>query len=327
MKHVIANLLLILIMTVSTMAQERSLVTLNMKNGDVLTGYTSIVKIPFATDYGNLAFPAKEVRKIVLGVSSEGVDRDVLYEQLDKIQFGALEESERAFDRLVEKDENILPMLRDYIESPDYEKKLYNPFNIELLYQILLEKYDLESDFSERDIIHFGEEHSVVGEYKFESITVDSKYGEFTVPRSSVGVIEIVLQEDEMYRTKTFKLLADQHISANRSNGWLKTGVLVKKGDNLTINATGEIVLESLDGNTYTADGGVNGSKPPSEKGPLFGNVVFKIGEKGPTRIAGNLYKAKSEATGILYLSIYESVYNSGNKGNYEVKLKVNQLD
>jgi hypothetical protein len=166
----------------------------------------------------------------------------------------------------------------------------------------------------------------VRGTYKFDNIKLDSEYGEFIAERHDIAEIQIRIFESDFLSSKTFKLLADQHITANRKDGWLKTGILVKSGDVLSIISEGEVTLESLDGNTYTPDGGVNGSPPPKEEGPLFGSVVFKIGEKGPLQVAGKSFRQRAELTGILYLSVYESVYNSGNKGHYTSKVKIEEF-
>jgi hypothetical protein len=39
---------------------------------------------------------------------------------------------------------------------------------------------------------------------------------------------------------------------------------------------------------------------------------------------AGDNYSGKSNATGIIYISIFESVYNAANTGSYAVKVSVN---
>ena len=165
-------LILILLQLHHLHAQEKTLITINMKSGDKITGYSELSRIPFITDYGNLSFPVEDVRRVVLGINSEGIDRHVLYGKLDKIRFGSLEESERAFDQLVNESERVLPMMRDYMDAPDYQSNIYNPFTVELLYRILLEKFNLGEDYSEYDVVHFKESYSIEGEFKFEEIFV-----------------------------------------------------------------------------------------------------------------------------------------------------------
>lgn len=56
---------------------------------------------------------------------------------------------------------------------------------------------------------------------------------------------------------------------------------------------------------------------------PAYGNVVFKIGENGISTKAGAKFNDKVNESGMLYLSIYETVFNASNTGYYIVKLKL----
>ena len=100
---------------------------------------------------------------------------------------------------------------------------------------------------------------------------------------------------------------------------------MIKKGQKLNISATGEVVLQSLSGGKYTPDGAV-GSAPGlgyDNTYAQYGNLVFKIGEQGTMTVAGSKYNKVADNTGLLYLSIYETVYNASNSGYYNVKVQV----
>lgn len=56
---------------------------------------------------------------------------------------------------------------------------------------------------------------------------------------------------------------------------------------------------------------------------PTYGQVVYKIGETGEALKAGKKSTIKVNNSGMLYLSIYETVFNVANKGSYNVKVKV----
>ena len=55
---------------------------------------------------------------------------------------------------------------------------------------------------------------------------------------------------------------------------------------------------------------------------PTYGNVVYKIGEQSTTPLrAGGKFNGTSTTAGMLYLSIYETVFNAANTGSYNVKV------
>ena len=54
---------------------------------------------------------------------------------------------------------------------------------------------------------------------------------------------------------------------------------------------------------------------------PSYGNLVYKIGDTGTTTKAGSKFSGVAETSGMLYLSIYETVYNASNSGYYSVKV------
>jgi hypothetical protein len=108
---------------------------------------------------------------------------------------------------------------------------------------------------------------------------------------------------------------------------------MVKSGQKLTINATGKVVLQSLSGNTYYPNGSTTSSNEEDDVEdnvddggstyPAYGNVVFKIGDSGETLKAGAKFSGSAKTSGMLFLSIYETIYNSANTGFYTVTVKV----
>ena len=122
-------------------------------------------------------------------------------------------------------------------------------------------------------------------------------------------------------------MLASKHISGNTDGGWLNTGIKIKTGQKININASGEIILASLSGAKYTPDGAANSTtseyESESSTYPTYGNLIFKIGDKGESIKAGSKYNNTAKDSGTLFLSIYETVYNSTNTGSYIVKVNL----
>jgi len=158
--------------------------------------------------------------------------------------------------------------------------------------------------------------------YDIKIISVTTEYGVLNIPREKIDLAEFYAQSKNQ-QTNNFTLIASKNISCNANGGWLKTGIMVKKGTKIQIVSTGEIILQSLSGNKYKPDGSVNGAAPANAEYINYGVVAFKIGEGGTTISAGAKYSGVAQNSGMLYISIYETVYNSNNTGSYNVKITV----
>ena len=101
----------------------------------------------------------------------------------------------------------------------------------------------------------------------------------------------------------------------------------------INLNATGTVTFASLSGNKYKPDGTLIGSATGAGQEdfygagayayPTYGNVVYKIGESGEVKRAGGKYNGSAVSSGMLYISIYETVYNASNTGSYNVVISV----
>ncbi|MBL7917847.1 MAG: hypothetical protein JNM96_05590 [Bacteroidia bacterium] len=134
-----------------------------------------------------------------------------------------------------------------------------------------------------------------------------------------------------------FKLMANKHISGNQNGGWFKTGITLKSGQKFSISANGEVTLASLSNSIYKPDGSTKASGATDYTGgeydggtgntyPTYGMVVYKIGEASYENLkAGAKFTGSAKTSGMLYISIYETVYNANNKGSYNVKISVSK--
>jgi hypothetical protein len=315
--------LLLGIMCLSAIAQnEKPMLTVRMKNGDIITGLTDISSIPFRTQYGDLAFPISDVSSISLGISTTGVDKTSVQNLLDKLHNGSTTDASSAFDKLIKMEESAIPIIKNYMETSTYKKKTAD-YTVEMAYEILLSRSGLTKNFKTKDVLQTSGETSVEGTYDFQTLALETDYGKLSIARSKISSFTITFRDVVNSNSGSFKLFSNLHISGNMNGGWMNTGILVKAGQNITISANGSITLQSLSGNSYTPDGGVNGSPGPNDNIPSYGSLIFKIGETGQTIKAGQLYSGKAQYTGIIYLSIYETVYNAANTGMYSAKVTV----
>jgi hypothetical protein len=298
--------------------------SIHLKNGDILTGITELRTIAFKTDFGTLNFPIDQINSIEIGLKDSRFDKGNLLNLLNKIEIGSNQEKEQAFDEIIAMDEGAIPFIKAYLSSSNTNTSSSTDISVQTLYEVMLAKYKVSRNYSLLDILTYNNEFRVEGSYEFSELLLKTNYGLIKVERNDMARVDVKIVTQGISNKNTFKLFANQHISANKDDGWLNTGILVKKGDIISIQANGQIILASLSGNTYTSDGGVNGSSGIESNKPSYGQVVFKISQGGSESKAGDNFTGAAAQTGILYLAIYESVFNSANSGYYTVHVNVN---
>ncbi len=233
--------------------------------------------------------------------------------------------------RITLKDDNIITgtvQLSRISLSTDYGKLEIPAKNVSGIRMGV--KSDDEENGKSMDIVEIDNTYSMAGQTNIKTMDVKTDYGTLNIPSDKIERMEVYMMTDGQ---STFKLLASKHISTNTAGGWLNTGVMVKKGESFTITANGQVVFASLSGAKYTPDGKTVGTAGASsydygaETGldnsyPMYGNVVYKIGEQGTIMKAGDKFSGTAPDYGMLYLSIYEVVFNPANTGSYIVKVE-----
>lgn len=308
----------------STLAQTENIVfTLHLKNGDIISGNSEILQIDLKTSYGNLSIPIGDVQTINVGLQNSNFDKSRLLDLLDKLDFGGNNERENAFDEIVKMNEGAIPFIKSYLKNSKNSGNS-SELSVGVLYDVMLAKYNVSRNFSLYDEVIFNEKNTVEGTWTFQDIMLETSYGRIKVARKNIESIDVKIMAPEGFsKDNSFKVFANRYVIGNQEEGWLNTEILVKKGETITITADGTISLASLSGNKYTPDGGVNGSPGPTDKKLNYGNLVFKISQNGDAIKAGDNIKFTADRTGIIFISIYETVFNSANSGFYNANVRV----
>ena len=242
---------------------------------------------------------------------------------LDKLDFGANKEKENAFDEIVKMNEGAIPFIKSYLQNSNTLSNS-SELSVEVLYEVMLSKYKVSKNFNLYDEVVYNGKNTVEGTWVFQDIILETSYGRIKVARKNIESIDIKTMAAEGFsKDNSFKVFANRYVLGNKEEAWLNTGILVKKGQEIKITADGEISLASLSGNKYSPDGGVNGSPGPTDKKLNYGNLVFRISQNGTPIKAGDNLKITAERTGIIFISIYETVFNSANSGFYTANVRV----
>ncbi len=305
---------------------------LTLRDGSNVTGTSTITKVDLATDYGKLEIPIKNVSSIDVGVKANAADKDKISKLLNQLSNTNEQMRSSAYSELNEMGIEAIPVIRNFIYSEKYDPALYTENSPENVLNELSSKFGISSDFSEKDIVAIDFQFAMGGDFPFEKIELKTAYGNLSIPKNKIKRIEVMYSEEGSGSDRTFKLMASKNISGNTNGGWLNTGINVRSGQKIEINASGEVALASLSGQKYKPSGAVANTGAVDNYDdygygnynyPTYGNVVYKIGENGTMLKAGEKFSGAANASGILFISIYETVFNAGNTGSYTVKVSV----
>jgi len=328
--------LFITLLVITSYSQNKGVLelTLTLRDGNVITGTTQkINSVALITPFGKLDIPIKNVSSITIGIDADKTNSDKIKNLCKQLNNTSEEMRGNAFEELIKMPIGAIPVIDEFILSNSYQATDYSDYTVESALSSLKSSHGISENASSDDIISIDYLYTMGGKYEFKDIELKTEYGILTIPKSKIEKID-VMYLNETNGLKSFKLLASKHISSNNSGGWLKTGIMLKAGQIISINASGEITFASLSGNKYKPNGKVVGStvdegydelgyEGASSNYPTYGNVVFKIGETGQVMKAGDKYNGSVKTSGQLYISIYETVYNAANTGSYVVNISV----
>jgi hypothetical protein len=306
---------------------------LTLRDGNVVSGSSTISNIVLVTDYGKLDIPLKNVISLDLGLSADKAKEGKIAGLVSQLSNSSEELRKSAYDELAKMDIRAIVTISDLLSSAKYQASTYTDYTAEAALAELQLKYGVDAGFSSKDIISIDYEYSIGGMYDFTKIDLKTAYGTLSIPKEKIKHIDVLYTGGNESGEMTFRLMGSKHISSNMDGGWLKTGITVKPGQKLTINASGEITFASLSGAAYKPDGSVAGSQDAAAANtydsygsgaayPTYGNVVYRIGENSTQVLkAGAKFSGTASSGGMLYLSVYETVYNASNSGSYTVKI------
>lgn len=315
-----------MIFAMSVFAQKEKVeLKLTLRDGNVISGTSaSISTVSLNTDWGKLDIPIKDVSSLEFGITPDESNKSKVTNLVKQMNDATEEKRQAAYDELVKLGIGSIPVLDDYIYSNDYVASEYTDYTAEAALSEMKSTYGVDEGYNDKDIVTINYEYTIGGTFAIKTINLKTEYGDLNVPKEKIQEMDVTYYE-EGAGDKSFKVLANKHISGNDNGGWLNTGIKVKNGQKINIIASGEVVLESLSGNKYTPDGNADSNYDYDYESsyPSYGNLVYKIGEDGDMIKAGSKYNGTAYESGTIFLSIYETVYNSSNTGFFTAKVTV----
>lgn len=309
-------------------------VRLLLRDGSSFVGTTKISNLIIANEFGKLEIPVKSVSRIELGIPSDDANKPKIINYIKQLSSSSEEMRKAAFDALSAMDVKAVPVIAAFLSSDDYKPSEFSDYTPELILNDLKAIYGLTDNISFNDVVFFDDNYVVGGSINnLNKIELSTTYGQLSIPKEKIKSIEILYLPGDTGNELTFILNASKNISSNQNGGWLKTGVMLHPGKTLLIKSSGQVILASLSNGKYNPDGVIKNSGsaddiPEDEYDgggnyPKYGQVVYRIGETGQALKAGSVYKGVVKSSGMLYVSIYETVYNANNTGTYTVRISI----
>lgn len=317
----------------SLLSQKQAEVSLELHDGNFIKGTASFNDIDLTTNYGKLVIPASKVTSIKVGYGKDKSAQEKANNYIKLLNSSNNDQTRKgSYDGLVKMGLKALSSLEYYLTEDNSVDSTYSgEYTIENAYEEIKINNNITQSMSEEDVINIDNMYSMGGTYNFTKLDVKTEYGTLVIPKEKIKSIDIFVISSTNNDETVFKLMANKNISSNPNGGWYKTGIMLKAGQKFSINANGEITLASLSNAVYKPNGVTKESGTgefsesldyPSEGYPTYGMLVYKIGENSYDNLkAGAKFRGVAKTSGMLYISIYETVFNAENKGFYTVRV------
>ena len=324
-----------------TVAQKPVEVSVKLRDGSNVSGTTSLGDVNLTTDYGKLVIPVKNISSIKMGLPFDKAIYDKATSFLKQLAGGSDEMKKSAYEELVKLGIKAIPAVNDFISDPKNMIEYTGEYTPENAFSELKANHNIDDFTDGKDVITLDNQYVMGGQFEFQKLDVKTEYGNLSIPKEKIKSVDIMYLSGDG-NEMSFKLIASKHISGNQNGGWLKTGIVLKQGQKFSVNAAGEVTLASLSNQKYKPDGSYITATGESYKGtgegegdyaytsstttyPSYGQVVYRIGELNTTQPlkAGAKFTGNASTSGMLYLSIYETVFNAANSGSYTVKVSL----
>ena len=322
-----------LLFAFALVAQKAAEVSVKLRDGSNVSGTAALPDVTLMTDYGKLLIPLKNVSSIKVGIPTDKAISEKAISFLKQLSSTSDEAKKGAYEELVKLGVKAIPAIDNFINDPKNQNEYTGEYTPDTAMNELRSAGGIDAGTSEKVEISIDNGYLMGGVFEFSKLDVKTEYGNLSIPKEKIKSIDVTYMGDGNANEMSFKLIASKNISANLTGGWLKTGIMLKNGQKFSIISSGEVTLASLSNQKYHPDGSyesTTGEKYPGttteESGtnsyPSYGNVVYKLGEASTTNIkAGAKLNGTAVGSGMLYLAIYETVFNAANSGSYNVKV------
>jgi hypothetical protein len=146
---------------------------LKLRNGDLISGTTTITEIKFSTRYGLLTLPVKDLMQIDFGIiaSPEIIKKIDTY--VDNLQTGSEKVCKETFKKIIDSGISALAVLDQYLDT---DKCKYEEYGVLSAYNFLKNKFEID-EFSTEDTITLSGNHRFPGISNIGQVKLKTEFG------------------------------------------------------------------------------------------------------------------------------------------------------
>ncbi len=237
-------------------SQTKIELTVETRDGKILNGTSQLNTFNLKSEYGSITIPIKKSQSILLGLKTDINTESKIKNHLNDLTSNIETIRQNAFDKVIEIGPQAIPTIEKYLNvNPD--KPEMEDYSVNKVLRDLYNNNNSLENTTEFDLVEFEDGYKMGGILNLQKIDLKTEFGMQSIPLSRIKKIDIAVIEN-IGGPNGFKLSANKHLSANVNGGWVKTGLYVKTGQKINVNATGKITIAGLSNAVYTPDEPVN---------------------------------------------------------------------
>lgn len=301
---------------------DPEVVRLNLTDGSIVSGKFTISHITVETEFGPLDVPITRIRRVVPGLESHASLYGRIRELIEDLASDDYKQRETAEQELFKMGPPVRAELELYRDDSSAERA-------RRVKAILARLDELsEDDFGEseaetwiREDTIETVEFTIVGKVSPETFTVNNRFGTLTIDLDYITSIERGEESEDIRKSLT--LPGTYLVQRDFKN----TGILVEKGDRISVRADGRIVRSGSSSYFSTPSGNSRLQTYTSNPTIYGGTLVARLGKNGKIVKVGTSTSFTADKSGMLYLAIAMSANYARYAfvGSYNVKLKVDR--
>lgn len=295
-----------------------------LTDGAIFVGKLETGNLIVETPYGALTVPTADVVALQPGLDHRPEQRKRIARLIRDLGAGEYKVRQDAVDELVRMGPAVRPFVEPHLNDNDAERKK--------LVEQILSQFDrlTSSDFGEAEASTalIAEDRvetklfTIVGRLRVDELTVKTDYAELTLPLARVQSIEQFDTTEPKVVVKRIDVSGDYKASFNHKN----TGIRLRRGDRVTIKATGKVNMSPWGSNAFSTPEGM------PNYGTYMNNIyngalIGRIGDSGEIFNIGADHSFTADKTGTLEMAIAinHSYINHSFPGEYKVTVRVDR--
>jgi hypothetical protein len=302
----------------ATPAKPANELKIALMDGSLLNGKISVSEFTIDTHFGTLKVPIDQIQALTPGLQSHPQFQQNLTSLINDLGSDLFAVREKAQQALTKLGPEIRPELDRQTKGVDSEKASRLQKIIEDLDALRDDDFNTSHDWARDDVI-VTPGFTIVGHITTPGFSVAGSYGTLQIKIDDIREVRRDTPAPEDIR----KSLAVPGASIAQHN-FVNTGIKLNKGDQVTITASGSIVMTPFGGNRQSSPDGAPNIGGNVQGMPL-GTLVARVGENPAFLKVGSKCTWTADKSGTFFLGIAcpEEYSSYSFPGEYAVKIHV----